>query len=247
MCARSYTDETFTGSSTPVAPALVLSASTTGRVFHSSASRDPGASASVRAHRVSVSRDCDANASEEHIALATAMFGAPAPVDGHIDIDIRKDLYANVVLHHSVRVIGERMTGNSLHRLPCRLENDGVASAGSYGMLGVPGLSCQAPKQNAGGQASLYCRGVTDPHLAACDKNTARFHHHLIPVGIGRVALSLRLWLRKREPKRDKHRVRIGRTSGLNLGSFSRISKRVSEQRWHQESARHKSLEAKFC
>ena len=64
------------------------------------------------------------------------------------DVDIRKDLYANVVLHHSVRVIGERMTGNSLHRLPCRLENDDVASAGSYGMLGVPGLSCQAPKQD---------------------------------------------------------------------------------------------------
>ena len=40
------------------------------------------------------------------------------------DVDIRKDLYANVVLHHCVRVIGERMTGNSLHRLPCRLEND---------------------------------------------------------------------------------------------------------------------------
>ena len=52
------------------------------------------------------------------------------------DVDIRKDLYANVVLHHSVRVIGERMTGNSLHRLPCRLENDDVARAGSYGMLG---------------------------------------------------------------------------------------------------------------
>ena len=56
------------------------------------------------------------------------------------DVDIRKD--------HSVRLIGERMTGNSLHRLPCRLENDDVASAGSYGMLGVPGLSCQAPKQD---------------------------------------------------------------------------------------------------
>ena len=63
------------------------------------------------------------------------------------DVDIRKDLYANVVLHHSVRVIGERMTETSLHRLPCRLENDDVASAGSYGMLGVPGLSCQAPSK----------------------------------------------------------------------------------------------------
>ena len=35
------------------------------------------------------------------------------------DVDIRKDLHANVVLHHSVRLIGERMTENSLHRLPC--------------------------------------------------------------------------------------------------------------------------------
>ena len=86
VCARSYTDGTFTGSSTPVAPALavVLSASAIGRVFHSRASRDPGASASARAHRVSVSRDCDANASEDLIALATAVFGAPAPVDRHI-------------------------------------------------------------------------------------------------------------------------------------------------------------------
>ena len=64
------------------------------------------------------------------------------------DVDIRKDLYANVVLHHSVRVIGERMTENSLHRLPCRPENDDVASAGSHGMLGVPALSCQDPKQD---------------------------------------------------------------------------------------------------
>ena len=38
------------------------------------------------------------------------------------DVDIRKNLYANVVLHRSVRVIGERMTENSLHRLPCRPE-----------------------------------------------------------------------------------------------------------------------------
>ena len=30
------------------------------------------------------SRDPGANASEEHITLATAVFGAPASVDGHI-------------------------------------------------------------------------------------------------------------------------------------------------------------------
>ena len=47
----------------------------------------------------------------------------------------------------------------------------------------------------AGGLASLYYRAVTEPHLAACDKNIARFHHHLNPVGIGRVVLSLRLCL----------------------------------------------------
>ena len=63
-------------------------------------------------------------------------------------------------------------------------------------MLGVPGLSCQAPQARyAGGLASLYYRAVTEPHLAACDENIARFHHHLIPVGIGRVVLSLRLCL----------------------------------------------------
>ena len=40
------------------------------------------------------------------------------------------------------------LCSSSQHRLPCRLENNDVASAGSYGMLGVPGLSCQAPKQD---------------------------------------------------------------------------------------------------
>ena len=40
------------------------------------------------------------------------------------------------------------LCSSSLHRLPCRLENNDVASAGSYGMQGVPGLSCQAPKQD---------------------------------------------------------------------------------------------------
>ena len=46
----------------------------------------------------------------------------------------------------------------------------------------------------AGGLASLYYRDVTEPHLAACDKIIARFHHHhLNPVGIGRVVLCLRL------------------------------------------------------
>ena len=45
--------------------------------------RDDSSSASG-ASCVSVSRVCDANASEEHIALATTVFGAPAPVDGHI-------------------------------------------------------------------------------------------------------------------------------------------------------------------
>ena len=57
-------------------------------------------------------------------------------------------------------------------------------------MLGVPGLSCQAPKQTyAGGPVSLYYSAVTEPHLAACDENIAGFHH-LNPVGIGRVVLS---------------------------------------------------------
>ena len=80
----------------------------------------------------------------------------------------RKDLHANIVLHHSVRVIGKRISENSLHRLPCRPDNDDVASAGSCGMLGVPGLSCQAPKQVMPvGPASLHYRAVTEPHLAA--------------------------------------------------------------------------------
>ena len=74
------------------------------------------------------------------------------------------------MLHHSVRVIGERMTGNSLHRLPCRLENDDVANAGSYSMLGFQACPARPQARYAGGLASLYCRAVTEPHLAACDK-----------------------------------------------------------------------------
>ena len=81
------------------------------------------------------------------------------------DVDIRKDLHANIMLHHSVRVIGKRMTENSLHRLPCRPENDDVASAGSCGMLRVPGLSLSGPQARyAGGLASLHYRAVTEPH-----------------------------------------------------------------------------------
>ena len=49
----------------------------------------------------------------------------------------------------------------------------------------------------AGGPASLYYRAVTEPHLAAFDKNIARCRHHLNLVGIGRVVLCLRLCLRK--------------------------------------------------
>ena len=61
VCARSYTDGTFTGSR--ASASRVLSASTIGRVFHSSASRYPGASASGRAYRASDSRVRSASAS----------------------------------------------------------------------------------------------------------------------------------------------------------------------------------------
>ena len=80
------------------------------------------------------------------------------------DVDIRKDLHANIVLHHSVRVIGKRISENSLHRLPCRPENDDVASAGSCGMLRVPGLSCQATKQDML-VAKLACTAGLSPNL----------------------------------------------------------------------------------
>ena len=92
-------------------------------------------------------------------------------------------------LEHIVWLSLQSCSG-SLHRLPCRPENNDVSSAGSPRMLGVPGLSCQASKQKyAGGLVSLYYRAVTEPHLAACEENIAGFHH-LNLVGIGRVVLS---------------------------------------------------------
>ena len=70
-----------------------------------------------------------------------------------------------------------------------------VASAGSEWMLGGSRLVLSGPQARyAGGLASFYYRAVTEPHLAACDKNLARFHHHWNPVGIWRVVLCLRLW-----------------------------------------------------
>ena len=83
VCARSYTDGTFTGSSTPcrASASRVLSASTIGRVFHSSASRYPGASASVRAHRVSVCRDRVATSVDKYTAPGSAVISAPAPME----------------------------------------------------------------------------------------------------------------------------------------------------------------------
>ena len=62
------------------------------------------------------------------------------------------------------------------------------------GCWGFQACPVRPQARYAGGLASLYYRAVTEPHLAACDKNIARFHHHLNPVGIGRVVLSLRLW-----------------------------------------------------
>ena len=85
------------------------------------------------------------------------------------------------------------MTENSLHRVA--LKNDDVASAGSNGVGGSRLVRPQA--RYVGGLAGLYYRAVTELHKVGCDRNIARFHHHLTPVGIGRVVLCLQLLQQK--------------------------------------------------
>ena len=81
-------------------------------------------------------------------------------------------------------------------------------------------LVLSGPKARyAGGLASLCYRAVTEPHLAACDKNIVRFHHYLNPVGIGRVVLSHRLCRKERE--QPQHQTRLARSRRSTKHSHS--------------------------
>ena len=71
--------------------------------------------------------------------------------------------------------------------------NDDETSVGSNGCMGFQACPVRPQAKYASDLDSLYCKAVTEPHLAACDKNIARLHHHLNPGGIGWVVQSLRL------------------------------------------------------
>ena len=85
------------------------------------------------------------------------------------------------------------LRSGSLHRLPSRLEIMMKQVQVLVGCMGFQACPVRHQAKYASGLDSLYYRAVTEPHLAACDKNIARLHHHWNPGGIGRVVQSLRL------------------------------------------------------